>query len=80
MDFLEFTDDEGAIHSLIGLKYAVIVEDTGSPILTMPHSTRLVFCETIIPIQDRGSHTQIYLTRQGILMYLNLFYTAFLVV
>ena len=39
------TDDEGAIHLLINLKYTVIVADTGSLILTTPHSTSLVFCE-----------------------------------
>ena len=43
---MEITDDEGEIHSLIGLKYAVIVEDTSSPNLTTPHSTSLVLYET----------------------------------
>ena len=73
---MEVTDDEVGIHLLIGIKYKVIVADTGSPILNIPHSTSLVFCETKVPIQDRGGHTPLYLTRQGIFMYINLFYTA----
>ena len=48
---LEVTDDEGEIHLLKGLKYTVIVTDTGSPILTTPHSTILVFCETNTPVK-----------------------------
>ena len=77
---MEVTDDEVGIHLLIGIKYKVIVADTGSPILNIPHSTSLVFCETKVPIQDRGGHTPLYLTRQGIFMYINLFYTAVLTV
>ena len=77
---LEVTDDEGAINFLIRLKYIAIVADTGSPILTTPHSTSLVFCETKVPIQDRGEHTPLSITRKGIFMYPNLFYTAILVV
>ena len=68
---LEFTDDEGEVHSLIGIKYTVIVADTGSPIITTPHSTSLVLCETKVPIQDRGGHTLLSLTISGILMYHN---------
>ena len=41
---LDITDDEVAIHLLVGLKYTVIVTYIGSPIITMPHSTSLVFC------------------------------------
>ena len=77
---LEVTDYEGAIHFVIGLKYIVIVADTGSPIITTPHSTIIFLSETNDPIQYRGVHTPLYLTRQGILMYLNLFYTELLVV
>ena len=72
---LEVTDDEGAIHLLIGLKYTMIVADTGSPILNMPHFTRPVFCETKDPIKYRCGHTPVSRTRQGIFMYMNLFYT-----
>ena len=43
---LEATNDEGAIHLLINLKYTVMVEDTGSPIITAPHSKNCVLCET----------------------------------
>ena len=43
---LEGTDDEGAIHLFINFKCTVIVADPISPIRNMPHSTRLVFCET----------------------------------
>ena len=77
---LEVTDDEGELHFLVGIKYTVIVADTVSPILTTPHSTSLVLWETRVPIQDRGVHAPLYLTRQGIFMYLNSFYTAVLVV
>ena len=45
---LEVTNDRGEIHLLINLKYTVMVADDGSPILTTPYSTRLVFCETNI--------------------------------
>ena len=41
------TDDKGDIQLLINLKYTVIVEDPGPPIQNTPHSTSLVFCETI---------------------------------
>ena len=64
----------------MGLKYTVIVADTVSPILTIPHSTSLVLCETKVPIQDRGGHTPLSLTIQVIFMYLNLFYIEVLVV
>ena len=43
---LDVTDNELAIHLLLNIKYTVIVADTGSPILTNPDSTSLVFCET----------------------------------
>ena len=43
---LEVTDDEGEINLLKGLKYTVIVTDTGSPILTTPHYMRLLFWES----------------------------------
>ena len=43
---LEVTDDEGEIHLLINIKYTVIVAGTVTPILTMPHFTSLVLCET----------------------------------
>ena len=43
---LQVTDDEGEIQLLINIRYTVIVSDTDSPILTMPHSTILVLCET----------------------------------
>ena len=45
-EILEVTEYEGEIHLLTGIKYTVTVKDTGSPILTTPHSTSLVFCET----------------------------------
>ena len=45
---VEVTDDEGAIHLLINIKYTLIVAGTVPPILTMPYSMRLVFCETNI--------------------------------
>ena len=47
--FLEVTDDEGAIQSLMGIKYTVLLANTGSPILNTPHSTSIVFCETKLP-------------------------------
>ena len=31
----------------------------------------LVFCETKAPTKDRNGHTPLYLTRQGIFVYLN---------
>ena len=77
---LEFTDDEGSIHWLIGLKCTVIVADTGSPIPNNPHSVSLVFCETKVPIQVRVNHTPRSLKRQGSFRYLHLFYTEILVV
>ena len=43
---LEVTDDEGAIHLLIGLKFTVIVKNPSSSILNMPYSKSLVFYET----------------------------------
>ena len=77
---MEVTDYEGEIHLIIGIKYKVIVADTGIPILTTPHSTSFVLCETRVPIQYRGVHTPQSLTRQGILRYLNLSRTEILVV
>ena len=74
---LEVTDDDGAIHLLIGLKYTVIMADTGSPVLTKPHFISLALCETKVPIKYRGGHTPLSLTRQSIFMYLDLFYKAF---
>ena len=73
-EMLEVTDDEGEMHLLIGLKYTVIVSDTVPPILTMPHSTSFFFCNNNVPIQYIGNHTPLYILRQGIFMYLNLFY------
>ena len=46
-EILEGTKDEGAMHLLISIKCTVIVADPGSPIWNMPHSTSLVFCDTI---------------------------------
>ena len=43
---LEVTDDEGEIHLLINRKHTVIVEDTGSPIITTPYYTILVLYKT----------------------------------
>ena len=77
---MEVTDDEREIHLFIGIKYKVIVADTGSPVITTPNCKGLVLCETKVPIQYRGGHTPLSITRQGIFMYLNLFYTAVLVV
>ena len=77
---MKVTDDDGGIYLLIGLKYTVLVVDTAPPIITTPHSTNLVFCETKAPTQDRGGHKPLSWTRQCILMYLNLFYTAVWVV
>ena len=45
---LEVTDDEGAIHLLINIKYTVIAADPVSPIRNIPNTMRLGFCETII--------------------------------
>ena len=45
---LEVTDDEGAIHLLINIKYTVIAADPVSPIRNMPNTMNLVFCETIL--------------------------------
>ena len=77
---MKVTDYEGENQLLIGLKYTVIVENTGSPILTTPRSMSLFLCGTRVPIQYRGVHTPLYITRQGIFIYLNLFYTEILVV
>ena len=77
---LEVTDDEGAIHLLIGIIYTVIVLDTGTPVLTTPHATSLVSYETNVTIEDIGGHTLLSLTRQGIFLYTNLFYTAVLMI
>ena len=60
-NILEVADEEGGMHLLIGLKYTVIVTDNDSLIRTTPQSTRLVFCETKVPIQDRGIHTSLWL-------------------
>ena len=60
---LEVNDDEGEIHLLVGIKYTVIVADTTPPIITTPHSTSLVFCETRVPIQERSDHTPLSPTR-----------------
>ena len=65
---------------LIGIKCTVKVADNGSPILTTPQSKMCVFYETKVPIKDRGGQTPMYLTRQGIFMYFNLFFTAILAV
>ena len=73
---LEVTDDEGSIHLLICIKYTFIVADIGSSVLTTPHSVSLLLCETRVPIEGRGGHTILSLTRQGIFLYINLFYTA----
>ena len=73
---MEVTDDEGAINLLIGIKYTVIVADTGFHIINMQNYTSLVLCETKVPIKYRGGHTQLSLTKQDIFMYINLFYTA----
>ena len=35
---MEVTDYEGEINLIIGIKYKLIVADTGIPILTTPHS------------------------------------------
>ena len=43
---LEVTDDEGANHLLISIKYTVIVVETVSPIRNSRHPTSRVFCET----------------------------------
>ena len=43
---LEVTDDEEESHLLINLKYTMTVADTSSPILTTPHCTSLVLCQT----------------------------------
>ena len=45
---VEVTDDKGSIHLLIDIIFAAIVEEIGSPIRNMPHSTSLVFFETIV--------------------------------
>ena len=71
---LEVTDDEGAIHLLIGIKYIVVVVDTGNPVLTTPHATSLVSYETKVTIEDRGGHTLLSLTRQGIFLYINVWH------
>ena len=68
---LEVTDDEGEVHLLVGIKYIVIVTEPRSSIRNMTHSTSLVLCETKVPKQDRSFHTPMYLTREGIFMYLN---------
>ena len=71
---MEVTDDEGAIHLLIGIKYIVVVVDTGNPVLTTPHATSLVSYETKVTIEDRGGHTLLSLTRQGIFLYINVWH------
>ena len=43
---LEVNDDKGVIHLLINIKCIVLVVYTGFPFIQIPHSTRLVFCET----------------------------------
>ena len=63
-----------------GLIYTVIVADTVPPILTSPHFTSIVLCETKVPIKYRGDHIPWSLTRHDIFRYLNLFYTVILVV
>ena len=45
---LEGTDDEVSINLFLNTKYIVILVDTISPILNMPHYMSLVFCETIV--------------------------------
>ena len=44
---LEVTDYKIAVHLLINLKYAVILENTISPIQNTPHPMSLVFYKTI---------------------------------
>ena len=73
---LEVTDDEGSVQLTINIRYSVIVAELDSHIRNMPHSTSLVLCETWASIQDRGGHTPLSQTRQGIFMHLNLFYTS----
>ena len=75
---LEVTDDYGEIHLLVGIKCIGMLADTVSYILTTPHSTSLVFCETKVPIQDIGGHRQLSLTRQCSCMYINSCYTEVL--
>ena len=77
---LEATDDEGAIHWLVDIKYTVIVTDTGSPIPNTTHPTSLVFYETRVTIQFRVNHKPRSLTRRGRFRYLNLFYAAIFLV
>ena len=43
---LDVTDDETAIHLLMGIKYTGIVTEPSSPIRNTPHSMSHVFCET----------------------------------
>ena len=80
---MEVTDDEGAIHLLIGIKCTQIVVDTNSPIQNTQHSPIRVFYETIghkSPTQVHGRHKQFSLTRKCSFMYLSLFYTSIMVV
>ena len=45
---LDVTDDEGAIHLIINMKYTVIVSEPVSPIQNTPHSKSLVFYKNFI--------------------------------
>ena len=56
---LEVNCDEVSIHLLINIKYKVTVVDTVYPILNMPHSTSLLFCETNVRYYQYNTETYI---------------------
>ena len=56
----EVTYDEGEIYLLLNLKYIVIVVEPIYPIQNTPHSTSLVFCETIVKYYQKNKEADKY--------------------
>ena len=56
----EVTNDEGAIHLLLNLKYTMIVADPGPPFRNTTHYTSLVFCETNVRDSQYKTEAVIY--------------------